>query len=918
MLSTWRLWKKVFLNRSARRMQRDGLKKVEVAEERQLLAATGIIVNSGGSIVSFSYGSGVFTQSGGGGLPAPVMPSPGMPPTAGPNGNWEFVGTGDVNGDGRLDVIAKTTGVPTGTSKSAQWWVGINTGSGATDAFTYSEWDNAIPVSGTIGSSTNILTWGDHQIADFTGDGKADVLARVRETGKWYLWTTNSSGTGFTTETTGLTSKSSLWGTWLNTVTTGGVNEHFQWRDALVGDFNGDGIQDLAGRKITNSTAPGAVDKWFVGLGSATTVDRGTTEVPGNTFWNLTDWDHNAVWANAVVGDFNGDGKADIAGRALNSRAADGSRSSQWWKSTTGATNVTVAATAWVTLQHANAGGAELHLRDIQTGDFDADGKADILGRTQGGDWYMAYGSQAAGTASTLVGSWGTAYPVVVAGDFTGDGKIDLAARKSGDNYWYLSTFTSGGGTNTLPVPTLASTMWGGYALNTTLRKDFFVKGGPKGVMGSSLPLALLEPLGRLNSLPYMQMQDGTYYHFIEGRYNADGSLNWEDYGGGIPIGANYSGRYRLDFNGDNVPDILTQDTSGQWWSSENYGNSYVTKVSNFSFPLSEQRNLLVGDFTGDGKDDLISQHVTSTWGGMGMNVTGTWYLHASNGNGAFTTSTFAVRTYTNVMSQNEAHMWVTGGLVGDFDNDGKDDIVGRHKLNNNWSDPTWVDEVVFSNGTGSTAVNQWILPNTTNDPLPSLEGVGDFNGDGFDDVWGLRNRSVIVGPPMLTEPRLEIWAGLSFGRGSSSQFSTMVDKPFAGMYGFTTSQIDVRGSRAGRFDASTDTKDDVVLEYNYSYNGMSYNELRVFKSTGSSFVADIWSTSGRNGGEQFALVGDLDRDASDDLIWIGTTPSHNINLFVRSTVKTIPWANSGVTISGNGVPSYVWTTSPRLRKRKP
>jgi hypothetical protein len=114
----------------------------------------------------------------------------------------------------------------------------------------------------------------------------------------------------------------------------------------------------------------------------------------------------------------------------------------------------------------------------------------------------------------------------------------------------------------------------------------------------------------------------------------------------------------------------------------------------------------------------------------MGMNATGTWYLHASNGDGTFTTSTFAVRTYTNVMSISEAHVWVTGGMVGDFDNDGKDDIVGRHKLNNNPNDPTWVDEVVFSNGTSSTAVNQWILSNTTNDPLPSLEGVGDFNDD--------------------------------------------------------------------------------------------------------------------------------------------------------------------------------------------
>lgn len=921
MLSLWRHWLQSKTNRAARRSQRSSLKTIQIAESRQLLAATGIVVNNNGTIVSFAYSGGVFNQSGGGGLPAPVMPSPGMPPTAGPNGFWEYVTTGDVNGDGRVDIIAKTSGVPTASpAKPGQIWVGINTGSGSTDAFTYSVWDDAIPVSGTIGSTTNILTWGDMQVADFTGDGKADVLGRVRETGQWYLWTTNSAGTGFTTETTGLTTKSSAWGNWLNTVTTAGVNEHFQWRDALVGDFNGDGIQDLAGRQITNSTAPGSVDQWYVGLGTSTTTNRGTTGVPTNSFWNLTSWNHSTVWANAVVGDFNGDGKADIAGRSADARQTDGSRPGQWWVATTGATNVTVANTAWVTWQHANAGGAELHWRDIQTGDFNADGKADILGRTQGGDWYIAYGGQVAGTAPALVGSWGQSYPVVVAGDFTGDGKIDLAARKNGDNNWYLSTFATGMGSNTLPVPTLASPMWGGTALGTTLRKDFFVKGSPKGVLGSSLPLAMLDDLGRLNSLPYPQTGDGTYYHFILGRYNADGSLNWEDFGGGIPVGGNYASRYHLDFNGDNLPDVLTQDNNGQWWASENYGNSYVTTMSNFSFPLSEQRQILIGDFTGDGKDDLVSQKYTTSFGGMGTNYNVTWTLHVSNGNGTFNTiaTPFLSRTYTNVMDANVR--WLTGGFVADFDGDHKDDIVGRHKLTDNSNDPTWVDEVIFSNGAAAgSPVNQWILANTSNDPLPSLEGVGDFNNDGKADVWGLRNRSVIVGPPMLTEPRLEIWAGLSSGRGSSSQAATMVDKPFTSMYGFTTSQVDVRGSRAGRFDASLDALDDIVLEYAYDYNNVHYQELRTFKSTGGgSFVADIWSTSGRNGGEQYALVGDLDRDGSDDLIWIGTTPSHNINLFVRSTIKTIPWANSGVTISGNGVPSYIWTTSSRLRKRKP
>ena len=111
MLPIWCSPLRPFWNRAARRKQRGGLNRVEAVEVRQMLAATGIVVNNGGMIVSFSYSGGTFTQNGGGGLPIAMMPSPGMPPMAGPNGYWEYVGTGDVNGDGRLDVIAKTSGV---------------------------------------------------------------------------------------------------------------------------------------------------------------------------------------------------------------------------------------------------------------------------------------------------------------------------------------------------------------------------------------------------------------------------------------------------------------------------------------------------------------------------------------------------------------------------------------------------------------------------------------------------------------------------------------------------------------------------------------------------------------------------------------------------------------------------------------
>lgn len=895
----------------------------EQLESRQLLATTGIVVNNdasminGSSLVTFNYSGGTggtFSASSSGGFPAPPMMSPGMPPQAGRHGIWEYVGMGDVNGDGHEDIVAKDSGTATTTPlKNGQWWVGIRNSFGQ---FVFSAWDNAIPTTASIYGGTHQITWGDHQVADFTGDGKADVLARVRETGNWYLWTTNSTGTGFTTESTGITSKSSLFGTWNITAAVDAVTDHhFQWRDAMVGDFNDDGIADLAGRRITNDTGALATDEWYVGLGSSTTTNRGETGAVGNTWWNVAGWQHDTTvvegdttWANAVVGDFDGDGRDDIAGRAAYPTLASGTREGEWWIAYTSATVGTrTAAVAGADWNHA-VSGTQLHWRDVQAGDFNGDGTDDILGRTQAGELHLVDGAT---RTSSLVGTWASAasYPVLIAGDFTGDGKIDLAARKTPDmmNQWYLSTFTAGGGSGTFPTPVAKG---GSMSLATTSREDFFAKGGPQGYVGSSLPLALLIDLGRYSPSPsgLEQFKDP---QFILGRYNADGTLEYEGYGGAKPL-ATLSTYHRLhmDFNGDDVQDVLSQTSSGLWYYSENYGNSYVTAASNLSWMTSENRVVFVGDFTGDGKDDLLSQHRTGS-------LSASWYLHASRGDGTFTSDLVHTRSYTT----SGPHVWLDGGFTGDFDDDGRDDIALLHKENDDPNDQTWVIEAVFSNGASPTpadpspsqpgwsAVNNWVKEAAF--PVSGFLhwGVGDFNNDGADDVWGMQTHTIIVGPPQLTEAHPEVWVGLGSGRGGGLSAPGVYMLPETTMQ---ISNIDPRGSKSGRFDSSGDDQDDIVLEI----VGSGLNQLRVISS--ATWSADLVDTPGRAGGEQFTLVGDLDNDGSDDMIWIGTTPTHPIDLFVRSQIETIPSVLSGNEMHAGAVSSYIWSTSSRLRRRKP
>jgi hypothetical protein len=784
-------------------------------------------------------------------------------------------------------------------TKNGQWWVGI---CNPMNQFQFSLWDGAIPTMASIYGGTHQLTWGDHQVADFTGDGRADVLARVRETGKWYLWTTNSTGTGFTTEATGITTKSSLFGTWNITLAVDAVTEHhFQWRDALVGDFNDDGIADLAGRRITNEVGAGAIDEWYVGLGSATTTDRGETGIVPNTWWNVTSWQHDTTvvfndttWANAVVGDFNGDGQDDIAGRAAYPTEADGDREGEWWVSyTPDLVGDKVPALAWADWQHASLGNPH-HWRDVQAGDFTGDGKDDILGRSQAGTLLLVDGNT--GTTST-VGTWASpsSYPVFVAGDFTGDGLIDLAARNG--MQWHLSIFTG----TSFPTPTPK----GGFRMvNSSQREDFFVKGSPQATVGSSLPLSLLQDLGRLSPSPN-QFKDT---QFILGRYNADGTLELEGYGGAIPFNTvSLSYKLHLDFNGDDVQDILSQSITGQWYYSENYGNTFVTAMSDLSWVYEEYRNVLVGDFTGDGKDDLLSQKETVP------NLASEWYLHASRGDGTFSTSLVHTRSYDEI----GPHVWIIGGLVGDFNNDGKDDVTYLHKENDDPYDPTWVVEVVFSSGIAPTpavpdpiqpgwaGVFHWAKDVSATEYGFVLWGVGDFDGDGADDVWGMQMTTIIVGPPQLTEQHDQLWVGFD-GGGTFPAVYTFPE--IAGMI-----TIDQRGSKSGRFDSSADNRDDVVFEVD---TGGSQTQLRVISS--ATWGADIIDTSGRVGGEQFTLVGDLDNDGSDDMIWIGTTPNHPIDLFVRVKVETIPSNLSGEHMFPYAVTNYIWSGSSRLRRRKP
>jgi hypothetical protein len=244
--------------------------------------------------------------------------------------------------------------------------------------------------------------WHVQDVADYNADGKADILWR-NNAGDLYAY---KSGAGAATSFTGqsISFVDPIW--------------------AVVpqaGDFNADGRADI----LFRNTATGEVYLWASQAGSD------AVNFLGQSFGTVgTDWSIRAV------GDFNGDTRADILWR---SNAGD---VYVWLDSevTTPPSGPTgVATTALVmTGQSVASVGNDWSL--IGIGDFNGDGREDILWRHTDGELYV-WNSQLDSPAVNFVGqSLGLVtldWSVASIGDYDGDGRADVLFRNA-DGRVYL------------------------------------------------------------------------------------------------------------------------------------------------------------------------------------------------------------------------------------------------------------------------------------------------------------------------------------------------------------------------------------------------------------------------------------------------------------------------------------------------
>jgi hypothetical protein len=479
------------------------------------------------------------------------------------------------------------------------------------------------------------------------------------------------------------------------------------------GDFNGDGKQDLA---VIGQVS--AVPTVFLLLGNGDGTFTLKTTLTGFTT-------PNAI----ALGDFNGDGKLDMA--VSENQLGSGTPSSVLVFLGNGDGTVQAPVSTTVT----GVGNATY----MATADFNKDNHLDLVladaSNGAGGHIVVLLGNgdghfQAARSFATTGGGWD-----VAVGDFNDDGIPDIAATATLAQT--VDIFLGKGNGDFQPAVSYSAGLLGGETANVAVgdfnkdgKQDLIISiGGGVAAAGSSVSVLLGKGDGTFLS-PLLVASNQSSGQLAVADFNGDGNLDWVagsatqmfltvvlgNGNGTFRAGVNYAvGQGPQvaagDFNKDGKLDIVTVDYPTAEVSVL-LGNTDGTFQPAIKTPVpGAYYGIAVADLNGDGNADVVTGDST---GAPPRNVN----VLLGKGDG-----TFAAPVKYSTGGSGEGQM-----VIADFNGDGKLDLAVVNQADNTIS-------LLLGNGDGTFQAAKVVTPALGSDGFLGYLVAADFNGDGKLDL---------------------------------------------------------------------------------------------------------------------------------------------------------------------------------------